>query len=335
MRDLNLRKQLGDFGGRKSFNSATEPVGPPKGTSKLTLAPNKGIYKETTHPFSSPASSFLAKPKKKDSSMWVSDPGAWKGSKHHKESNGVHYTKVKDQRAGYLKKPEGQGVLKNNTNLTSKVDFSKAETTEASKSFVKRYNDPTTRSMMKSQLGVSDDNIDNFILRGLNAEKHVGNKLVPNNARAVSSFNRGSGKDQIFFKDNFSNDIPLEFHERIHASHLDNPMGQVLQKVTGKARDNKQKGQPNGMTAGSYSKLQNYIDKPSETYANFAQFREQLGLKPGEKIDGTRMKKIIKDKKIESNFYKVYDDDKIVKALNTVAQGGGNKNKSKSHSRTV
>jgi len=99
---------------------------------------------------------------------------------------------------------------------------------------------------------------------------------------------------------------------------MDDPLGVALQKVLGSALE-----QERGVYRrdGTYNPLETrkYLNKPGETYGNFAGFRQELGMKPGEQIDKKRMRQIIKDKKIESNFSNTYDDDKIVEALNTIA----------------
>ena len=195
------------------------------------------------------------------------------------------------------------------------------------KAFLNRYNDPITRKRMKKQIGVSDADIDNMIIKGLKAEKHDGGVSAGSNANSFSS----GGKDQIFFGKKHLHNEATETHERIHSSKMDEPMGIELQKVLGNANDQKRFGTTRDGKGYTPQSTRTYLNRPGETYGNFAGFREELGMKPGEQIDAKRMRKIIKEKKIESNFSNVYDDDKIVKALNTIASTDTKKDKLKKY----
>lgn len=195
------------------------------------------------------------------------------------------------------------------------------------KAFLNRYNDPITRKRMKKQIGVSDADIDNMIIKGLKAEKHDGGVSAGSNANSFSS----GGKDQIFFGKKHLHNEATETHERIHSSKMDEPMGIELQKVLGNANDQKRFGTTRDGKGYTPQSTRTYLNRPGETYGNFAGFREELGMKPGEQIDAKRMRKIIKEKKIESNFSNVYDDDKIVKALNTIASTNTKKDKLKKY----
>jgi hypothetical protein len=69
------------------------------------------------------------------------------------------------------------------------------------------------------------------------------------------------------------------------------------------------------------------LNQPHEAYGNFNEFRESLGMKPGEQIDKARLKKLVKEKGLGmENFYRAYNDDKIVEALNTIAFQDNNNN---------
>ena len=183
------------------------------------------------------------------------------------------------------------------------------------KAFVDRYNHPVTRKLMKEQIpGLDDEGIDNMIIKGLKTEKHSGG--VDDSANAA--YWRKGGVDQMFFRESHLHNKATDLHERVHSSKMDDPLGVGLQKVLGSALE-----QERGIYRrdGTYNPLETrkYLNKPGETYGNFAGFRQELGMKPGEQIDKKRMRQIIKDKKIESNFSNTYDDDKIVEALNTIA----------------
>ena len=63
-----------------------------------------------------------------------------------------------------------------------------------------------------------------------------------------------------------------------------------------------------------------YMKKPHEAYGNFSEFREKIGLKPGEQITEEELKKRAKDKGLTNeNFYRSFNNKNITKALNTVA----------------
>lgn len=189
----------------------------------------------------------------------------------------------------------------------------------AANAFLDHYNHPITRKRLKEQIpGIDNERIDNMLIKGLKAEKHSGG--APDDAYAA--YWRMGEKDQIFFRKSHLNNDATELHERVHASKMDDPLGVELQKILGTDAGPIGRG-------GVYNTIETrrYLNKPGETYANFAGFRQELGMKPGEQIDEKRMRQIMKDKKIESNFSNTYDDAKIVKALNTIAYQENNNNK--------
>ena len=222
---------------------------------------------------------------------------------------------IADQRSNYVKY---DNLVKKNP-VEVGVDFDKLVTSPGSKAFLDRYNHPVTRKKMIEQTGYSNKDIDNMIIRGLKAEKHIGS--VDKGAVAQTWVNPSTKKDQMFFKEGHD-DESTELHERLHASKMDDFMGTKLKEVLGDAFNQKKKPK-----SGSYipRKTKTYLNRDGEAYGNFAQFRKKLGLKPGEQTDVKSMKKIMKEKKIETDFSNVYDDDKIVEALNTVAYQGNGK----------
>jgi len=60
----------------------------------------------------------------------------------------------------------------------NKVDFESVSKDEGSKQFLERYNDSWNRNKMKEQTGLSDEDIDNMIIRGLEAGKQEGGLTV-------------------------------------------------------------------------------------------------------------------------------------------------------------
>lgn len=189
------------------------------------------------------------------------------------------------------------------TSPTKHVNFNLAINSDDSKQFLNRYNNPWSRQKLKEQSKLTDANIDNMILQGLLPKVKIGG-------------NQSNSKGEYDYKNNqilmSEKNAPVETHERIHASNIDAAQGEYLSKILGNPF------QQEGKSA--FNKIKRYMQKPYEAYGNFAEFREKIGLKPGEQITEQELKKRVKAKNLsEENFYKVYNDKKIVEALNTVA----------------
>lgn len=115
-------------------------------------------------------------------------------------------------------------------------------------------------------------------------------------------------------------------HELTHASGFDNILAPSLYRALGEKLPEK-----------NHSGL-NYMSRPEEVYGNFHEMRLNLGLKPGEKVDTESLKRRVKETNIPNNFWQNFsqnpqtgqeDDErinKIVKAVNTVAQTNGGTN---------
>ena len=282
-----------------------------------------------------------SKPKEKQKPLMVYDNLPYPIAKMDKFGLTKKKVEIQNQREQYLKH---DNLVEKNPKQS--VDFDslitddihkwddkdqKAKVTKSgkgeAKAFLNRYNDPITRKRMKKQIGVSDADIDNMIIKGLKAEKHDGGNSEGANADAWTT----GGVDQIFFGKKHLHNEATETHERIHASKMDEPMGIALQKVLGNANDQKRFGTTRDGKGYTPQSTRTYLNKPGETYGNFAGFREELGMKPGEQIDVPTMQKLIKSKKINNNFINVFDDDKIVEALNTIASTDTKKDKLKKY----
>jgi hypothetical protein len=209
------------------------------------------------------------------------------------------YKDVKDIRAKYLSPAP---VITEN----SKVDFESAVTDKGSRQFLERYNNPWAREKMKKQNnGMTDYDIDNFILHGLTAKKVDPSGLNP---RYDGVYN--NDKHEIKIRPGYEEQV--ETHERVHASRFDNIQGKNLQKILGNAWHQNDKNY--------FRDIKDYMNQPHEAYGNFAEFREEIKLKPGEKIDAKELERRVKKGKLQnSNFYNTYDNEKIVEALNTIA----------------
>ena len=199
--------------------------------------------------------------------------------------------------------------------LNQTVDFKSRNTGAGTDAFLNRYNDPITRQRLKDQAGLSESDIDNMILKGMGAEKQVGG----NSKGSKASY----ANDKIFMGEKYQDNVPVESHERVHASNIDAAMGLPLAKILGNAFHQEGKS----FLKKNSPETLNYLNQPHEAYGNFNEFRESLGMKPGEQIDKARLKKLVKEKGLGmENFYRAYNDDKIVEALNTIAFQDNNNN---------
>lgn len=200
----------------------------------------------------------------------------------------------------------------------------------AAKSFTDWYTNPETVKRFGKNTGFDSARLQDFVQRGLDTPSRPfssGTEALDNNGNPMagqylppSQINK-LPKGQILYDP--TGDPSLRggdaqgvnaaiTHEFGHASGMDTTLGPALMRVLGDP--NKQK------TKNTSAKNKKYLSRPEESYGNFHQFRMELGLKPGEKVDATKLKKLVDEKKRGSNmFYQAYDDDKIVKAINTIA----------------
>ena len=178
---------------------------------------------------------------------------------------------------------------------------------EVQKGFKDRYDDPITRQRLKEQSGMTDEEIDNSIKYGLSA------KRIPIPSGASNKGQYYNETHEMFYADKEAG-----IHESIHASGIDARMSGKIQEVLGNPFKQNKKN--------NWTNIKKYMSMGHESYANFAEFREKIGLKPGEQIDKKQLKLIIdKNKDLKNdNFYKTFDDDKIIEALNTVASTSEN-----------
>lgn len=190
------------------------------------------------------------------------------------------------------------------------VNFDMAVKDEGARAFLSRYNDPATREMMKGQTNLTDYDIDNMILRGLLASRQVGGNVTDSKA----SYDKD--KHKIFMGEEHADDRNVESHERVHASGFDAVQGINLLDTLGNAFQQEGRSLLKKMDPD----VLRYLNQPHEAYGNFVEFREKIGLKPGEKIDVEELKKRVKKSGASmENFYRAFNDENIVKALNTIA----------------
>ena len=183
----------------------------------------------------------------------------------------------------------------------SKDPVGKKETEE----FRDWYEDPETQKRMLEQTGLSKDEIQKRLLSAYGTKTKVTSKMDPGAQGEYLPADWGREAKNILVRP----DAPegTVFHEKIHASEMDDLLGEKLLEVT---------GDPKG-----FSDIKKYLKTPGEAYSKFAEFRRNLGLKPGQKIKNAKqLETLAKKKGLDTDmFYQAFDNDKIKDAINTIA----------------
>ena len=171
--------------------------------------------------------------------------------------------------------------------------------------FVDWYNDPETRRRIESQGEMTPQQIEDFLAHGVKGDIKKGTPSV-------------AGADAQFYPEDNSiimsdmNDLNTGTHEILHRSGFDQTLSAPLMKILGNSFQQDEKN--------NFKSFKRYLNQPHEAYGNFHELRTRLGLKPGQKVTKDQLKKMVKEKGLENdNFYKTFDDEKIIKAINTVA----------------
>ena len=206
---------------------------------------------------------------------------------------------------------------KNYTDPQGNVNLERMVAGEGSQAFLDRYNNEWSRARLAEQSNMTQKDIDNSIIRGMEAKKEIGGNKPGSKGEYIDDVNT------IYLE---KDDKNVEVHERIHASLFDESQGNYLQGILGNAFQQGEDRFP-GEGKNMDTATKRYMNTPSETYANFAEFREKLGLKPGQQLTKEQYLKLVKEKGAQNeNFFKTYNDDNIIKALNTVAYQGQENN---------
>ena len=187
------------------------------------------------------------------------------------------------------------------------------------------FNDRNTRSRLKEQTGLSDEEIDerleeatgthveqNAFLEYGDAEYNSPGKgflddgnygVIPEGQPGHSPGNIQVGVDL----NQESNQGVLE-HEQAHALGFDDKLGLEAQSILGKAKHDR------------------YLNQPGETYGNIQEFRKIVGIKPWERnLTPERIMELIEfqgvgEQSDVKQLLKNYDIEKLSEALNTVAE---------------
>tara|TARA_R100000541_G_scaffold15571_1_gene24913 strand:+ start:329 stop:1711 length:1383 start_codon:yes stop_codon:yes gene_type:complete len=227
----------------------------------------------------------------------------------------------------------------------SQVDFQSLVQDPAGQTFLNRYNDPVTRKLLREQSGLSNMDIDNMIIKALQATTTHENEEVTKkmkaggyHAQAYSNTPRSIHQEQkpqdLTGKIQMGKDVgePVHNHEYSHISGFDVTQGKYLKKLVGSAY-NQRKNNPEWLETPQKSIFHpvnnpdttEYMNRDHELYGNFVEFREELGLKPGEQIDMETLKRMVEEKNLYSDhFYKFVAPKNALNALNKV--GSVNKN---------
>lgn len=208
--------------------------------------------------------------------------------------------------------PKYNKKFKNLIDVNPEIDFNSYVKNETQENFKDWFTNPETIKRIKEQTNLSDNEVNNMIIHGLTAKKS--NKAMPKGLTGKYNVDN----HELLYKEG---DISTGFHETTHASGLDVVLGKELMNILGNPFQQEEKN--------TWRNIKKYMSQSHEAYSNFAQFRKDLGLKPGEKVNKNKLNKLIqKNKKAkESNFYNTFDNSKIIEAINKIAISEENKNR--------
>lgn len=167
------------------------------------------------------------------------------------------------------------------------------------------YENPETMSRLVRQTGLNESQIKEKLLSAYAAKTKVTSNLPKNAQGEYLPADWGRKEKSVLVAPGAEKSTG--FHEKIHATEMDDVLGGELLKVTGK---------PKG-----FSDVKKYLSTPGEAYSKFSEFRLNLGLKPGQKIkDAKQLKELAKKKGLDSDmFFQAFDTEKIKDAINTIA----------------
>ena len=187
------------------------------------------------------------------------------------------------------------------------------------------YNDKNTRSRLKDQTGLSDEEIDHRIAAATNTDTSYNAFLEAGDAE-YNSPGRGFDKQGNYsvipegepghYPGNIQVAVDLNNpgsqgilpHEQTHALEFDNQLGLKAQEILGPASEDE------------------YLNNPGETYGNLQEFRSILKLEPWERdLTPEKLQNLIEFQEVGKNedvqqMLRNYDIKKLTKALNKIAQ---------------
>lgn len=132
----------------------------------------------------------------------------------------------------------------------------------------------------------------------------INEELIPGVGKDLS-YNQYTGESE--FNRALLSGVNVGEHEILHKAGPDHAMDPYLRS---KLR----------LKAGPTTQLKDYFTQYGELYNNFHQFRRALNMEPGEQFDKEKLEKRIKENNLEqTDFYRTFDQDSLIDALNTVA----------------
>ena len=214
----------------------------------------------------------------------------------------------------------------------SQVDFQSLVKDEGGQKFLDVYNNPITRQKLRTQSNLSNMDIDNMIISGLNATKSVSPDRNDGNSQMNINGTYDVQDHHIDIREGHENS-PTEVHERGHASGFDLTQGKYLKGLIGsvyKQNEGEDFNEHEIPVTKYYPSGAEYLNRDSEMYGNLVTLREKLNMKPGEKIkDLETLKKRIdampSDGETHKSTFDLFINRKnVLKALNTVGDAGNN-----------
>ncbi len=190
--------------------------------------------------------------------------------------------------------PAGPGLLGKNTK--AREPQSEGETF-----FKNWYDAPDTRDKLSRQLGLNDQQIDQAINRAFEAEQTHGD--LGGDAGLYEQ-----GPHRITTPEGVRGRGALP-HELSHASGLDEPLGELLQRQIGK---------PSGV-----GPLTDYLNNPGELYGNFTDIRNLLELDPGDWVTPELIESRLETLGVDENHPRRFEIDQLLEvySLEQIAEG--------------
>ncbi len=132
----------------------------------------------------------------------------------------------------------------------------------------------------------------------------INEEIIPGVGKDLS-YNKYTGESE--YNRALLSGVNVGEHEILHKAGPDHAMDPYLRS---KLR----------LKAGPTTQLKDYFTQYGELYNNFHQFRRALNMEPGEQFDKEKLEKRIKENNLEqTEFYRTFDQDSLIDALNTVA----------------
>lgn len=227
----------------------------------------------------------------------------------------LRYVGGKKKTSG-LTSPQGPSPVKKDKNLFEKTAAPFASLSdkyiakdpvgrESSEQLRNWYEDPETMRRLSEQTGLSREDIQNRLYASYSTETQITSKMERGRE---GEFLNSPWRDKPLIQVRPDATKGTGFHEKIHATEMDDILGEKLLQVVGKPKN-------------VFRDVKEYLSRPGEAYSKFSELRINLGLKPGQKIkDANQLKKMAEKKGLDYDmFFQAFDKEKIKDAINTIA----------------